>query len=90
MSSLEFSEWMAYASEEPFGALAEARQAGVIAAAVYKAMGVGGRHKNWRALDFFPELALRPAGEAQPVEEQVAAIEAWNQVFGGKDERVRH
>lgn len=65
MSSAELTYWIAYASLEPFGPLAEEQRAGVVASTVY-AMNAGKRAKPMGPSDFFPALRERLAALIRP------------------------
>ena len=74
MSSREFSEWRAFAAEEPFGPLREDERAGVIASMLANPYRAKGR-EGFTPEDFFPSLKA-PAPPPTP-EGLAAKLKAW-------------
>lgn len=87
MTSLEFGEWMAFYTLEPFGPLREDLRAGTVAATLVNLK----KRKDASAYlpsDFFAELKVEALDEENPVEGAggitVEAAIAMTQALGGK------
>ena len=74
MSSMEFSEWRAFAAEEPFGPLREDERAGVIASMLANPYRAKGREPFVPA-DFFP--SLREPVPPPTLEGLAEKLKAW-------------
>ncbi|MBX7237669.1 MAG: DUF4035 domain-containing protein [Caldilineales bacterium] len=83
MSSLEFSEWIAYYNLEPFGLERFDLHAGIVASTIANV----NRERNrepYSPLDFMP-FQPRPQ---QSWQDQLALVEQLNILFGGSDTRT--
>ena len=90
VSSRELTEWMAFASLEPFGPLQDDSRAGVIAATVANVHRDPKKGRPLRPEQFFPSLKGGGKRERrQSPQQQLAIIEMWNAALGGKDLRKR-
>lgn len=83
MSSLEFTEWIAYAKLEPFGE----RRADWRAAQIVAMLANVNRGKGQRAYEVKDFLLQFGRPEPQSWEHQLRIVEALNAAFGGEDLR---
>ena len=78
MSSLEFTEWMAYYRIEPFGPWRSDYQAGIVAAAVVNARAFRPKHeKPHGPAEFMPSFEPK---KAQSTTEQKEIMRLWAQL----------
>lgn len=83
MSSAEFTEWLAYATVEPFGPRREDVRAGMIAAMVTNVARDTKRHPQaFTPDDFFPDPSLPPVTTA----DRVAKLKAWAMQMNARNE----
>ena len=82
ISSRELSEWMAYYSLEPFGAVRGDLQAAIVASTVANSAGA-----NTKPADFIPDFEPAAEPEEPAWIQQLAFIQALNTALGGRDLR---
>lgn len=89
MTSLEFTEWIAFANIEPIGELRSDLRAGIISAQIANAFRDSKKHsKPFTPADFMPDFdKVKKKKERQTPEQQLQIVEMLNAAFGGADLR---
>ena len=89
MSSLEFSEWRAYARLEPFGPRRADTRAALLAMVTANLLRSDPKSKPFQLEDFMFRFgeAEDQEDEPEPWELQLAYVEYLNAALGGKDLR---
>jgi hypothetical protein len=86
-NSRELSEWMAFASLEPFGDARGDLQAAIVASTVANtARDPKKRRRPFAPADFVPDFD-RPERRHQTWQEQLSIVTMLNTAFGGRDLR---
>jgi hypothetical protein len=88
ISSLEFSEWLAYYRLEPFGDERADLRSGIVASTVANAhRDPKRRHRPFEAREFLPHFEAER--DPQSWEDQLHIVELWNTALRGKDLRQK-
>jgi hypothetical protein len=85
MTALEFDEWVAYSSLEPFGPLVDDlhfAKSMALTASIYAKKG-----RRYAPKDFMLATPMKRPVRRQTPEEMLAAAEQINRALGGKDLR---
>lgn len=84
MSSHEFSEWIAFASNEPLGNARSDLQAAIVASTIAN-VNRGKKGKTFKPIDFIAKFWP----EFKNWQTQLSQVEMLNELFGGKDARKK-
>lgn len=88
ISSHELTEWMAFASLEPFGEeRADYRMAIMLAKLLEPHRDTKKHRKPFTPEEFLPKFERAKQSKGQTWQQQLGLAQMWNTLFGGKDIR---